>query len=235
MAEIGSWHGHKFVVSPTLIRGFTGLSVTGESNIENKETGGQEYATRKSGKPIEINLTVELNRSTGCDVRGEALAFVSRARDGAKDYFYVGGSKLTACQLMLVKASVTETTFSPNATMTSAKVALTMRQCSKNDGSAASGGGSSGGGSSGGGSGKKTSVKKSTKTTTTKKSTGIISTIVSGIKNVASKVVSSVKNSSLFKTAQSVIKKITTNAKKASAPKKTVPKPAAIKKKKLLK
>ena len=232
MAEIGSWHGHKFVVSPTLIRGFTGLSVTGESNIENKETGGQEYATRKSGKPIEINLTVELNRSTGCDVRGEALAFVSRARDGAKDYFYVGGSKLTACQLMLVKASVTETTFSPNATMTSANGALTMRQCSKTDGSAASGGGS----------GKKTSVKKSTQTTTTKKSTGIISTIASGIKNVASKVassvknvVSSVKNSSLFKTAQSVIKKVTTNAKKASAPKKTVPKPAAIKKNKLLK
>lgn len=224
MAEIGSWNGHKFIVSPTLIRGFTGLSITGESNIENKETGGQEYATRKSGKPIEINLTAELHRCTGCDVRSEALALAFQARDGAKGYFYIGASKLMACQLLLTKATINETHFSPNGTLTAAKVAMTMRQCSKNDGTSAvvhSGGGGNSGSSSGGSSGSKKSSTKKKSTTSTKNKSAIGTTSAS---------IAAVAAARAKKNAQTAIKKITTNAKKASqAAKKTVKKSASPK------
>ena len=135
MAEMGSWNGHKFVVSPTLIRSFERLSFTGSSNTDTTTSDGQEFVTRKSGKPLEITLTVSLNASTGSNVRSEALAFVAQARDGHKNYLYVGSQKLVECQLMLTKAAVTETKYAPNGKMIAATVELTRQQASKNDGS----------------------------------------------------------------------------------------------------
>lgn len=162
MAEIGSWNGHQFIVSPTLIRGFTNLSISGASNTETSTSAEQDFMTRKSGKPVEITLTVELHACTGCDVRGESLALVKQARSGAKDFLYVGQQKLVTCQLMLTKADVNEIVLAPNGKMVSAKVALTLGQASMNDGSmpavstpsGGEGGSGGGGGSSGGGSGK---------------------------------------------------------------------------------
>ena len=133
MAEIGSWNGHSFVVSPTMIRSFTGLTITGSSEIEDKTSDGQKYVSRKSGNPSEISLTVELNAFTGCDVQNDALAFVEEARNGAKNYFYLGGKKLLTCQLMLTEATVNETHIAPGGNWISCKVNLTMKQCSKND------------------------------------------------------------------------------------------------------
>ena len=128
MAEIGSWKGHTFTVSPTLIRSFSGLTIKGSSETEDKTGSGQKYVSRKNGNPSEISLTVELNALTGCNVKDEALKFVNQAHNGAKDYFYLGGKKLVACQLMLVEASVTETAIAANGTWTSCKVKLVMKQ-----------------------------------------------------------------------------------------------------------
>ena len=58
MPEVGKWNSHTFVVSPNVIRSFTGLTIKGSSETEDKETGGQKYVSRKSGKPAEISLTV---------------------------------------------------------------------------------------------------------------------------------------------------------------------------------
>lgn len=154
MAEIGAWNGHQFIVSPKLIRGFTGLTIRGSSETEDKESDGQKYASRKNGNPSEISLTVDLNAFLGCDVKNEAIAFVQEANEGAKGYFYLDGKKLLACQLMLTKASVTETEISPGGKWTSCKVSLTMRQCAKFDGALGGNGGNSGGS-------KKASVKAS--------------------------------------------------------------------------
>ena len=223
MAEIASWNGHSFTVSPKLIRGFTGLTIKGSSETEDKTSDGQKYVSRKNSNPSEITLTAELNALTGCDVKNEALKFVDEARSGAKNYFYMGGKKLITCQLMLTEASVSETTIAPNGTWISCKVKLTMKQCAKYDGtgrSSSSSSSSSGSSSSSSGS-KKTSTKK-TSTTTTKKTTtaavvGVVAGAVAAVAKTATTVVKAVsaasKTASALKTAVAAVN----NAKKTSS------------------
>ena len=223
MAEIASWNGHSFTVSPKLIRGFSGLTIKGSSETEDKTSDGQKYVSRKNSNPSEITLTAELNALTGCDVKNEALKFVDEARSGAKNYFYMGGKKLITCQLMLTEASVSETTIAPNGTWISCKVKLTMKQCAKYDGtgSSSSSSSSSSGSSSSSSSSKKTSTKK-TSTTTTKKTTtaavvGAVAGAVAAVAKTATTVVKAVsaasKTASALKTAVAAVN----NAKKTSS------------------
>lgn len=223
MPEVGKWNSHTFVVSPNVIRSFTGLTIKGSSETEDKETGGQKYVSRKSGKPAEISLTVLLSALTGNDVRNEALTFVDEARRGSQGYFYVGGKKLVTCQLMLTDASISETQIASNGVWVGCKVQLTFKQSGKYDGE--SGGSSSGGrgGSSSSGGSKKTSVKK--KTTT---SSGILSAVkgaVTGAISAVKKVAGAVGTITGISKAVSTIKRITNNAKKQSqtTKKKTTP------------
>lgn len=223
MPEVGKWNSHTFVVSPNVIRSFTGLTIKGSSETEDKETGGQKYVSRKSGKPAEISLTVLLSALTGNDVRNEALAFVDEARRGSQGYFYVGGKKLVTCQLMLTDASISETQIASNGVWVGCKVQLTFKQSGKYDSESC--GSSSGGGSSGGSSGgsKKSSVKK--KTTT---SSGILSAVkgaVTGAISAVKKVAGAVGAITGISKAVSTIKRITNNAKKQSktTKKKTTP------------
>lgn len=157
MGQIALWNNHSFTVSPTLIRGFTGLTITSGSETEEKTSSSQNYVYRKNGAPSEVALTAELNALTGCDVKTEALKFVEEANAGAQGYFYIGGKKLLTCQLMLTKAQVSEVVLAPDGVWISCKVALTMLQSSKMDGTA----GSTASSSSSSGSGK-TSVKYTT-------------------------------------------------------------------------
>ena len=223
MAEIGSWNGHTFTVSPTLIRSFTGLTIKGSSETTNKTSSSQQYVKRKSGNPSEITLNVGLSAFTGCNVKDEALAFVDEAHSGAKSYFYINGKKLLPCQLMLVEASVTETEIAAGGTWTKCQVKLTMKQCSKYDGTG--GGGSDKKKSSG-------SKKKTTKKTSTK-TTSVVSKVVSTVKNAVKTAANAVKNvvSKVSKVASAVkkINQVVTNAKKASAS--TKKKTTTIKKK----
>ena len=249
MAEIGRWNGHKFEVSSSLIRSFTGLQIKGSSETEDKEDGSQKYVSRKKGKPVEVSFTIHLNARLGCNVRSEALKFVSEARAGKKDYFYVGNKKLVTCQLMLTDATVKEIGLINKGTWTQADVQVTMKQCSKNDG--ASGGGSSSGGGGGGGSSsggsKKVAVKKTSTTTT--KNTNVVQKIADGIKNVATKVVNGVKKAvttvknvltgktsvasavtSAVKAGVSAVKKVVTAAKAVSTVKKATTTSSAVSK-----
>lgn len=223
MPEVGKWNSHTFVVSPNVIRSFTGLTIKGSSETEDKETGGQKYVSRKSGKPAEISLTVLLSALTGNDVRNEALAFVDEARRGSQGYFYVGGKKLVTCQLMLTDASISETQIASNGVWVGCKVQLTFKQSGKYDGE--SGGSSSGGGSSGGSSGgsKKSSVKK--KTTTSSSILSAVKGAVTGAISAVKKVAGAVGAITGISKAVSTIKRITNNAKKQSktTKKKTTP------------
>lgn len=149
--EIARWNGHIFEVSSEVVRGFTGLAITGSTETEDTESGGQKYVSRKNGKPKQITLTAVLNAQFGCDVKAEAMAFVDEATASEKDYFYIGGKKLMECSLMLVQADVSEVAIAPGGTWVRANVKLTLKQCTKNDGSASS---------SGSGGMNKTSVKQ---------------------------------------------------------------------------
>lgn len=211
MAEIGRWGGHKFEVSAEVVRSFTGLTIKGSSETEDKTSSKQKYVSRKNGKPVEISLTAHLSAFLGCDVRAEALAFVDHARAGKTDYFYVGDAKLVTCQLMLTDASVEEVEISGGNTWTRADVKLTMKQCSKNDGS-------SGSGSSGSGGSKKASTKTTSKTT----ASGLVSAVVGAISGVAKTVASGLGAAQQY--ISSTVKKVqsvSTAAKKTSATKKT--------------
>lgn len=219
MAEIGRWNGHKFEVTPSVIRGFTGLQVKGSSETEDKTKSKQKYVARKNGKPAEVSLTINLNAMLGCNVRAEAMAFIADAEAGKKDYFYVGNAKLLTCKLMLVDASVKEIDIAAGSVWRKADVALTMKQCSKF--------GATSTGSSGSGKKKKSkkkSVRKSSKKTTRKKGTGK--------KNAPSKSSGSssevdaitgaapVATKQFVKNANTAIRKITSAAKKLTLSKK---------------
>lgn len=167
MPEIGRWNGHRFEVTPSVIRGFTGLQVKGSSETEDKTKSKQKYVARKNGKPAEVSLTINLNAMLGCNVRAEAMAFIADAEAGKKDYFYVGNAKLLTCKLMLVDASVKEIDIAAGSVWRKADVALTMKQCSKF--------GAITTGSSGSGKKKKSkkkSVRRSSRKTTRKYGTG---------------------------------------------------------------
>jgi len=137
MPEIGRWRNYTFEVSPTLILGFTGLTLKGSTETEEKTSDGQKYVSRKAGKPIESTFTIKLTAQTGCKVREDALALVQDATNSEKGYFYVGGKKLIPAQLMLVEAEVSEISIGPGGQWISCDVGVTMKQCTKADNNAA--------------------------------------------------------------------------------------------------
>ena len=223
MTNIGMWNGHEFLVSPTLIRSFTGLQITGSSETEDKTASKQKYVKRKNGKPTEIKMIIHLNTAIGTDPKEEALALVEEARTGKVDYFYIGDQKLLTCKMMLVDAQVTETMISSTGKWINAEVKLTFKQASKNSTEKATTTKKSSSGSSGGSS--KTSVKKTSTKTTKSTST---KTLVTGVaKQVADKAKSSntsTAKATLAKTtvkAAKAIKKITSAANKSTTKKKT--------------
>jgi len=164
--EIARWHNHKFKVDAKSIRGFTGLQIKGHTETEDKVGGNQKFVSRKNSKPTEISLTAILDARLGCDVKTEALQFVSDAYNGCVDWFYLGSSKLATYKLMLTDATVKDIVLSAKGKWIIANVALTLKQCTQKNGSTAGvverdsnddddSSGSHGGGSGGGGSKKK--------------------------------------------------------------------------------
>lgn len=139
MAEFANWNGHSFIVDARTIRSFTGLTITGSQETEDKTGDKQKYVAAKNSNPIEVAMTVELNAHLGCDVQAEAFSFVEDARSGKSGYFYMGGKKLVNCPLMLISAQISETVIIANAKWTRCKVALTLKQCDKYAGSSATG------------------------------------------------------------------------------------------------
>ncbi len=131
MALMGSWNGFQFEVSPSVVRGFTGLTIKGGSETEDKVSEKQKYVERKNSSVTEIALSVYLNAYMGCNVRDEATSFIAAAMDGVSNYFYVGGKKLVTYKLMLVQAEVTETKIAADGTWIECKIGLTMKQCEK--------------------------------------------------------------------------------------------------------
>ena len=219
MATIGRWGGIKFSVSKSPIRGFTGLTIKGSCETDDTTKGNQKYVMRKKGNPSEVNLTVVLNASLGCDVRSDALKLVSYANDGKKDYFYVGSKKLLSCMLMLVDATVNEVILGNNCnTWISSEVGLTMKQSDESD--------SSSGGSN------KASVKRSNtkKTPATPKTDDEVDAVSGAAPVIDKKVKQAVQTTAkAVGSAVETIKTITTLAKNLTSANKAQSKPAFVK------
>jgi len=205
---VASWGSHQFIVSPELIRGFSDMTLKASLETETKTSGSEQYVTRKVAKPVEGSMTALLNAHTGCDVRADAEGYLASARNGESDYLYVGEKKLFTGKLMLTDASVTEVQLTPGGKWVSAKVQLTFKQASKEDGSTSSSTVSSGGSGS---SSKKASVKKSTTVKVWSNPAALALAAFSKVSGTKSTV-----STSLSK-AQSQIAKLTKTAKKTTA------------------
>lgn len=131
--ETGRWSGNRFFVSPSLIYSFHTLTLKGSSELKSSKDNKKGYVKRKGPNPTEVTFTISLNAFAGNNVRGVAESFLEKAREGAKDYFYVGGRKLTPCKLMLTDASVKNIEIGHNGIWTRADIQLTMKQASKNE------------------------------------------------------------------------------------------------------
>lgn len=216
---VGTWFEHVFLVSGDKIRSFANLQIKAGNETETKKNGMQRFVAKKNAKPYEVSLSVTLSMALGCDVRDEVDLWVKHARNGKKDYFYVGDKKLLPCKLLLVDATAKNIAIGHNGAWTKAELQLTMKQCSKIDGTKTVKESSS----------KKASVKSSS-TSTSKKA--------SSSKTTSSKATSSKSSSSSSrdeawkrltdmkssetstKQAAAAAKKTTTSAKKNTAAKK---------------
>ena len=127
---------------------------TGELIKDNGQTrtGGDKYVKKKNNGGYEVKFTAILDKRLGeSDVRKVALHLAEVARTGAKNYIYCSGSKLFTPQMMGTGASIKNIVVAPDGTWISCEVDLTLKQCSKGDGSTGSSSGSGGGGGGGGG------------------------------------------------------------------------------------
>lgn len=233
--EVARWKNHKFEVSSNKIQGIKGFSLKGSSETENKTSSSQDYVTRKKGGPTEVSFTAILNAYAGCDVEGEAKAFVEDARKGEKDYLYISGKKLLTYQLMLTSANVDQVEISPSGKWVKAEVQLTFKQTQAgSSGSSGSSGKSTG---SYGTSGSNKISVKSSNTVSSKTTTNVVKTAVkasTGIVKAATVVqkttsaINAIKYGttsqkvSAVKSAVSTVGKLITSSKNYSLTKKSI-------------
>ena len=130
------WNGHKFYVTPTKVVGYKSLQITASCETEDETNGGNKYVKKKNDGGYEVKFTAILDKRLGVsDVRAMAMHLAEDARTGAKSYVYNNGSKLFTPQMMGTGATVKNIVTAPNGTWISAEVDMTLKQCSKGDGS----------------------------------------------------------------------------------------------------
>ena len=150
------WGNSHFYVTPSSVRSYKGLQINTSCDTKDEENGGEKYIIKKNNGGYEVKLTAILDKRLGeTDVRKEAMRLAESARVGEKGYVYCHGSKLFTPQMMGTGAGVKNIVTTPDGTWISCEVELTLKQCSKGDGSTAPATTNS---SNGGGSGYKYSV-----------------------------------------------------------------------------
>lgn len=167
------WGDLDFHVKPRDIIGVKGLSITGACETEEKEAGGEKYATFKASKGIEFSMTAVLNAYLTDDVQKKALRMVKLATKGEKNYLYMGKGKLFPSKFMLVSAKPDDITIAAGGKWVSCEVALSFKQASKYDGSEAP---ASSGGKGGKGGRKKATARNTGTPAATGPGQGIITT-----------------------------------------------------------
>ena len=149
--DLISWGDNRFFVTANHVRSYKSLQITTSCATEDEENGGDKYVKKKNNGGYEVKFTAILDKRLGeSDVRKVALHLAEVARTGAKNYIYCSGSKLFTPQMMGTGASIKNIVIAPDGTWISCEVDLTLKQCSKGDGSTSSSSGSGGGGGGGG-------------------------------------------------------------------------------------
>lgn len=209
--DLITWGDYSFFIKPTAIRSYRDLSIQSSCSTEEEENGDDGYLKKKRSGAFTISLTAILDKWLGeDDVKAYAMRLAESARSGASAWIYNNGSKLAVGIMMGTSANINNIVVAPNGMWISCEVQLTLKQCTKLDGtltpppppppepepddggsSSDSGGGgssSSSGGSSN--SGTPTWAKKAAAAAaeTAKKAASTISTVVKAASSIASRI-----------------------------------------------
>lgn len=151
-SDLISWGNHRFFATPGHVRSYKSLQIATTCNTEDEENGGTKYVKKKNDGGYEMKFTAILDQRLGeTDVRAAAMALAEDARTGAVGYVYNCGSKLFTPQMMGTGATIKNIVTTPSGIWISCEVDMTLKQCSKGDGSTGSSSGGGGGGGGGGG------------------------------------------------------------------------------------
>ncbi len=145
------WHDVQFYANASQVRGLTDLTISSSIETEDKENGGTKYVSKKNSKGYEISMKALFDARLGIkDVKKEAMALAKYGATGQTGYMYAKGEKLVTPILMMTSAKVSNIRMTPKGVWISAEIQITLKTCSKMDGSTSSSGGGGGGGGGGG-------------------------------------------------------------------------------------
>ena len=134
--DIVKWSdGISFYVKPNSVKGVKDIKIKASVDTEDKENGGEKYTVKKNTGALEISMTAILNAMLGVDVESSAKAILKAARKGSTGYFYIAGKKLFTAKFMMTDAEAQNVMLTGDGRWTSCEVNMTLKQCSKYDGS----------------------------------------------------------------------------------------------------
>lgn len=129
------WHDVQFYANASQVRGLTDLTISSSIETEDKENGGTKYVSKKNSKGYEISMKALFDARLGIkDVKKEAMALAEYGATGQTGYMYAKGEKLVTPILMMTSAKVSNIRMTPNGVWISAEVQITLKTCSKLDG-----------------------------------------------------------------------------------------------------
>ncbi len=129
------WHDVQFYANASQVRGLTDLTISSSIETEDKESGGTKYVSKKNSKGYEISMKALFDARLGIkDVKKEAMALAKYGATGQTGYMYAKGEKLVTPILMMTSAKVSNIRMTPKGVWISAEVQITLKTCSKLDG-----------------------------------------------------------------------------------------------------
>lgn len=129
------WHDVEFYANAKEVRGLTDFSISGSVETEDKENGGSKYVSKKNSKGYEASIKAFFDARLGIkSVKGEAMKLVEYAAKGQTGHLHAEGSRLIPSLMMLTDAKADNVIMTPRGKWISCEVSLTLKMCSKLDG-----------------------------------------------------------------------------------------------------
>lgn len=140
--DIVSFGRFAFMVDAAHIRGATNLKLTAGCETEDVTENNEKFVKFKASNAREFTMRAILDRRLNEDVEETLKEMTQAAENGETGYLLIAGRKLLECQMMLTAASMTACEIAPNGQMVNCNIDLTLKQCSRADGSGGTGSGS---------------------------------------------------------------------------------------------
>lgn len=131
MALLAQFGELRFEITSSGALLFDNLKLTAECETEDKTDNSQKYVSKKNGKPVQISFTVLLKAALGIDVEQSVSYILYAAQGNVTERLYIGQTCIFPFRMMMTKADVEEIQISPGGIWTSAKVKVTLKQCTQ--------------------------------------------------------------------------------------------------------